>query len=62
MEDDEKREITNQLVVANAILEAVQLVVHGQEVDDFMQSFSPVRDVMELVDEIKNLEALLREG
>ena len=63
MTPEEKREITNELIMGKAIVEAVQQAAQGQEVSDFIESFHPVRDVIDLVAGIKDLEELLiKEG
>ena len=42
-------ELENQLIQANAILEAISRIVYsGEEPDDFMMSFALVREVWDL--------------
>lgn len=55
--ENEKREIENEAVLANSILETIQELLDGQEPNDFMLSFPLVRQLMDLCGRVHELEA-----
>lgn len=53
MNKEEKRKAENCFVELNAIKEAIETVLSGGEVSDFMESFFYVRNIIDLMGEIK---------
>ena len=43
----------SELVQANAIIEAMLMAARGEPVSDFMASFGPVREVLDLYAEVR---------